>query len=58
MCVGSGRLVHEAHWNAFATRRGPVAHERDTLELAFLLAGGKQSERVHEIVADTDSRNS
>jgi hypothetical protein len=43
----------EAHWTAYAARRGPVAYERNTLKLAYLLAGGRQPEQADEEVADT-----
>jgi len=43
----------EAHWNAYAARRGPVAYERNTLKLAYLLAGGQPPEEADEAVTDT-----
>jgi hypothetical protein len=43
----------EAHWNAYAARRGPVAYERNTLKLAYLLAGGRPPEEADEAVTDT-----
>lgn len=43
----------EAHWNAYAARRGPVAYERNTLKLAYLLAGGQPPEEADEAVSDT-----
>jgi len=42
----------EAHWNAYATRRGPRAYERNTLKLAALLAGGAQPGEDDETVGD------
>jgi hypothetical protein len=42
-----------AHWTAYAARRGPVAYERNTLKLAYLLAGGQQPEEDDERVTDT-----
>lgn len=43
----------EAQWTAYAARRGPVAYERNTLKLAYLLAGGRQPEQQDEEVTDT-----
>ncbi len=42
----------EAHWAAYATRRGPLAYERNTLKLAFLLAGGAQPGEEEQRSAD------
>lgn len=42
----------EAHWNAYATRRGPVAYERNALKLAYLLAGGQRPEEADEAVTE------
>lgn len=42
----------EVHWNAYATRRGPRAYERNVLKLGFLLAGGTQPEEAQERVGD------
>jgi hypothetical protein len=41
----------EAHWSAYATRRGPRAYERNALKLAVLLSNGEPSEHA---VAVTD----
>lgn len=43
----------EAHWTAYAARRGPVAYERNTLKLAYLIAGGRPPEEADEAVSDT-----
>lgn len=43
----------EAQWNAYATRRGPIAYERNTLKLAYLLAGGQQPDDAELEVTDT-----
>jgi hypothetical protein len=43
----------EAQWNAYAARRGPLAYERNTLKLAYLLAGGQQPEEADEQATDT-----
>ena len=42
----------EAHWNAYATRRGPLAYSRNTFKLASLLSGGGQPSKDEERVAD------
>jgi hypothetical protein len=43
----------EAHWNGYATRRGPRAYSRNTFKLASLLSGGGQPGKNEERVADT-----
>jgi hypothetical protein len=43
----------EARWSAYAARRGPVAYERNTLKLAYLLAGGQAPAEADEAVSDT-----
>ncbi|MGH2714192.1 MAG: hypothetical protein ACRDM7_09980 [Thermoleophilaceae bacterium] len=42
----------EAHWAAYATRRGPRAYERNTFKVAVLLAGSEQPEEGDEMVGD------
>jgi hypothetical protein len=38
----------EAHWNAYAARRGPIAYERNCLKLAELLAAPRTVEEQDE----------
>jgi hypothetical protein len=42
----------EVQWNAFATRRGPLAYERNTIKLASLLAGGGQPQEKQQFAVD------
>jgi hypothetical protein len=42
----------EVRWDAYATRRGPLAYGRNTLKLASLLSGGGQPAAQQQAAAD------